>query len=126
MRRIGSFVLASATMLAGCRNSYTCPQISTATRVVVTQGSDQNRVFIDPAQLKSLIAFANARRESSKPLDTMPAPEVTAAFYNNSGFVCALGAGSNFFFVACPSWRGVRTASNSELSEFKRLIGETH
>ncbi|HEY5056960.1 MAG TPA: hypothetical protein VII58_12425 [Acidobacteriaceae bacterium] len=84
----------------------------------------QDHVFIDPAKIRPLIAFANARRESSQPVDTLPAPQISADFYNNSEFVCSVGAGSNFFFIACPNWRGTRSASSTELSEFKHLIGE--
>ena len=53
----------------------------------------------------------------------MPAPQITATFYNGTDFVGAIGAGSNFFFVSCPSWKGVREATAAEIGDFERLIG---
>jgi hypothetical protein len=53
----------------------------------------------------------------------MPAPEITAVFYNGADFVGAIGAGSNFFFVSCSNRKGVRGASAAEIVEFKGLIG---
>jgi hypothetical protein len=53
----------------------------------------------------------------------MPGPQTTATFYNGTDFVGAIGVGSNFFFVSCPSSKGVRRATAAEISDFKRLIG---
>jgi hypothetical protein len=53
----------------------------------------------------------------------MPAPSVTAVFYNKADFVGAIGSGTNFFFVSCPSWKGIRNATDAEIADFKRLIG---
>jgi hypothetical protein len=52
----------------------------------------------------------------------MPAPQVTAGFYNGTDFVGVIGAGSNFFFVSCPNWKGVRKATAAEIGDFERLI----
>jgi len=108
--------------------SGTCVPISGATRVVVQSSSQgtprSDYVITDPVRVRDLIAFANARREVSKPsLSTMPAPQITAAFYNGTDFVGAIGARSNFFFVSCPNWKGVREATAAEIGDFKRLIG---
>jgi hypothetical protein len=53
----------------------------------------------------------------------MPAPEITAVFYNGTDSVGAIGAGSNFFFVSCQNWKGVRGATAAEIAEFRGLIG---
>jgi hypothetical protein len=53
----------------------------------------------------------------------MPAPQITAEFYNGIDFVGAIGAGPNFFFVSCVKWQGVREATGAEIGDFKRLIG---
>jgi hypothetical protein len=123
------FALAFTTVLTGCRwleRSQTCPPIGAVTRMVVTQGTSQDHVFTEPERLRPLIAFANARRKSSQPWDTMPAPQITAMLYDNADYVCPIGAGSNFLFVSCPGWRGIRTATDAELQEFKYLVGEAN
>jgi hypothetical protein len=80
-------------------------------------------VITDPERIHQLLVFANARRESFQPsLYTMPAPQQTAVFYNKSDFAGAIGAGPNFFFVSCSAWKGLRTADDAEIGEFKRLI----
>jgi len=127
MRRIGIFALTSIVLLGGCHwldNKHACPPIGNVTRVIITRGMSQDHIFIDPAKVRPLIAFANARRESSKPWDTIPAPQITASFYNDETYVCAIAAGPNFFFVSCPEWKGLRRASGAELDQFKTLTGE--
>jgi len=118
-------------VMGACRStdhSGTCTPISGATRVVVhswSQGTlTLDYVITDAGRVHDLIAFTNARREVFKPsLYTMPAPETTATFYNGADFVGAIGAGSNFFFVSCPGWKGVRNATTAEIADFERLIG---
>jgi len=101
-------------------HSGTCVPITGATRVVIQPGN----VITDPVRVRDLIAFANARLKVSQPsLSTMPAPQVTAAFYNGTDFVGAIGSGSNFFFVSCSNWKGVREATAVEIGDFERLIG---
>ena len=132
MHRLRLFTLACSMIVMGAchstEHSGTCTPISGATRVVVqswSQGTPPpDYVITDAGRVHDLIAFANSRREVSKPsLYTMPAPQITATFYNGTDFVGAIGAGSNFFFVSCPNWKGVREATAAEIGDFKRLIG---
>src|SRR5579872_2518086 len=132
MHRLSLFTLACSMIVMGAchstEHSGTCTPISGATRVVVqswAQGTPpRDYVVTDAGRVHDLIAFANSRREVFKPsLYTMPAPQITATFYNGTDFVGAIGAGSNFFFVSCPSWKGVRKATPAEIGNFKRLIG---
>lgn len=114
-------------MLASCHlteRTETCPPIDRATRVeVFSEGITPDRVITDQERIRQLIAFANARREVSRPsLYTMPAPQVSAIFYNGSDFVASIGAGRDFFFVSCSNWKGIRHATDAELAAFKRLI----
>jgi hypothetical protein len=133
VRRIYFLALGVAAVLGGCHSaqqSGTCVPIGIATRVVLhgsvqgTPGSD--RVVTDPEQIRQLTAFANARRGCSQPWDTMPAPQVTAIFYDKADFLGSIGAGPNFFFVSCPNWKGLRNASGAEVREFDRLIGDVN
>jgi hypothetical protein len=134
MHRLRLFAIACCTIVLGAchstERSGTCVPISGATRAVVQSSSQRSPrsdyVIIDPVRVRDLIAFANARREVSRPsLSTMPAPEITAVFYNGTDSVGAIGAGSNFFFVSCQNWKGVREATAAEIAEFRRLIGRT-
>ena len=52
----------------------------------------------------------------------MPAPPLTAAFYDQADFVGAMGAGPNFFFISCSQWKGVRGATEQEIGDFKSLV----
>ena len=123
VRRIYILAIAAVTVLSGCRlleQSGKCAPIGVATRVLV---SSQGTVITDPERIRELIAFANARRKCSQPMTyTMPAPQVTAVFYDKADFLGAIGAGSNFFFVSCQNWRGIRNATDAELKDFKRLV----
>jgi hypothetical protein len=56
----------------------------------------------------------------------MPAPLITAAFYDKADFLGSIGAGPNFFFVSCPNWKGIRNATDGEVRDFKRLIGDVN
>lgn len=53
---------------------------------------------------------------------TMPAPQLTAAFYDRADFVGVFGAGPNFFFISCSQWKGVRDATEQEIGDFKSLV----
>jgi hypothetical protein len=123
-RLAGIFGLSLVWTLNACHleHTQTCPTIG----VVISTENRTLRSFTDAKQVSRFVAFANARRESSKPWYDMPAPQASVSFYYNSQFVCELGSGSYFFSVACPNWSGVRSASDAELSEFKHLIGESH
>jgi hypothetical protein len=119
-------------MAAGCypaERQGTCAPIGNVTSVVVQADSQRaipasNYVITDPARIQRLIAFANARQEVLQPsLSTMPAPSVTAVFYDKADFVGAIGSGTNFLFVSCPRWKGTRNASDAEIAAFKQLIG---
>jgi hypothetical protein len=132
MHKLSLFTLACFMIVMGAchsnEQSGTCTPISGATRVVVhswSQGTPPvDYLITDPTRVHDLTVFANARREVSRPsLSTMPAPQITAALYNGTDFAGAIGAGSNFFFVSCPSWKGVREATAAEIGDFKRLIG---
>jgi len=130
MRAIYFPILASMVMLAGCglaEHSETCAPIVGATRVVVTielaGAQSSEHVITDPQRIRQLMEFANMRRRVSRPsLYTMPAPHENAVFYDKGDFVASIGAGTDFFFVSCAHWKGVRSASDAELREFKRLI----
>jgi hypothetical protein len=132
VRRLNLFVLSLVIMSCGCSPAErpgTCAPISNVTRVVV-QGDFQGTipapeyVITDPRRIHQLIAFANARRQVSQPsLYTMPAPRVTAIFYDKADFVSAIGSGTDFFFVNCSTWKGVQRATDAEIEDFKRLIG---
>lgn len=131
MRSIG-FVLLVAGIMGACRpraRSEICPPISDATRVVVSQqnpGSYSEYAITDSARIRQLIAFANARRTVFRPsLSTMPAPKLTASFYDNDRFVGTIGAGPGFFFVSCPNSKGIRNAAATEMKEFSRLLAST-
>jgi hypothetical protein len=66
-----------------------------------------------------------ARRDVFQPqLYTIPTPRITATFYENAEFVGSIGEGPNFYFVSCPHWNGIRKASESEVSQFRRLVGD--
>lgn len=54
---------------------------------------------------------------------TMPAPQTNVIFYQDSTYLGALGAGSNFFFVGCSREGVLRAASTDELSAFAGLVG---
>jgi len=132
VRKVYPLTLAFASVLGGCHSaerSGTCVPIGGVTRVVVQVSSQgtiptSDYVITDPERIHQLIAFANARREGSQPsLYTMPAPQLTAAFYDKADFLGAIGAGSNFFFVSCLNWKGSRNATDTEIGDFKRLIG---
>jgi hypothetical protein len=131
VRKLCLFTLACAAVLSGCHSaqrSGKCVPIGAATRVVVrvshqgdTPASDIT--ITDPERIRQLTAFANARREGSQPsLYTMPAPQISAAFYDKDDFLGSIGAGANFFFASCPTWKGIRNATEAELTDFKRLI----
>jgi hypothetical protein len=135
MRKIYFLVLAIVIMaVLGVLGGYyfgersgTCIPIGYATRVVISSQHQTvpDRVIIDPERIRHLTAFANARRKCSQPTTyTMPAPQTTATFYDKERFVAAIGSGPNFFFIACPNWRGIRKAADPELKDFKRLIGD--
>ncbi|MGD1097159.1 MAG: hypothetical protein ABSB35_34875 [Bryobacteraceae bacterium] len=136
MRRIHVSALAVAAVLAGCHSSErsgACVPIGAATRVVVhvslPRGTEilSDRIVTDPERIRELTGFANARREASRPqLYTMPAPQMTAAFYDKADFLGSIGTGPNFFFVSCPNWNGVRRATDAEVRDFERLIGDAN
>lgn len=132
MHKLSLLTLAGfMIVMGGCHpteHSGTCAPIGGATRIVVhswSQGTPRvDYVITDPGRVHDLIAFANARRGASRPsLYTMPAPVTDAAFYDGTIFVGTIGAGSNFFFVSCQNWKGVREASAAEIGDFKRLVG---
>jgi len=133
VRTVYFFALAYAAVLGGCHlteRSATCAPISGATRVVVQVSSHgtirPDYAITDPDRIHQLIVFANARREASQPaLYTMPAPQVTAVFYDKADFLGAIGTGPNFLFVSCPNWKGTRSATDADVGEFKRLIGSS-
>jgi hypothetical protein len=116
--------LALFVLLAGCHaNSIDCGQITQSNRIVIHESGASDHEITNSAQIASLQSFANARRECSTPIDTMPASKMTASFYRDSKFLGALGEGSNFFVVACSKGRGVRPATSSELAGFSKLLG---
>lgn len=134
VRTIHIFALAAVTLLSGCHlleQSGKCAPIGVVTRVIVssqgTEPATDRTVITDPERIRELAAFANARRKCSQPMTyTMPAPQVTAVFYDKADFLGAIGAGSNFFFVSCQNWRGIRNATDAELKDFKRLISNVN
>ena len=124
--------VAFSVALIGCHPGErlgTCAPVQGATRVVIHVAQDGNaqrtdRIVTDPEQIRQLIVFANARRDVFQPqLYTMPAPRITATFYENAECVGSVGEGPNFFFVSCPHWNGIRKASESEVIQFRRLVG---
>ena len=56
-------------------------------------------------------------------LCTVPAPTKTDTFYKGDKFVCSLGEGTNFSFVACHGWKGIRHGKLAEIQGFDKLIG---
>jgi hypothetical protein len=125
--RIAALMMLGALGVCRMEHSQLCPAIGAVTRVVILDEEGRTiRTFTEAEQIARLTTFANARRKSTKPWYDMPAPQISASFYNNSQFLCDLGSGSNFFSVACPNWSGIRPASGVELSEFKHLIGDRH
>jgi hypothetical protein len=132
VRKFKLFILACVMVMGGCHSterSGACAPVSTVTRVIVRIASHEGvpnseYVITDPERVRQLIAFANERRRVSQPsLYTMPAPVLTAAFYDQADFLGAIGAGPNFFFVSCSEWRGVRgDATEDEIGDFKRRI----
>jgi len=130
LRKIYLCTIAIAIALSGCRSlerSRTCAPIDHATRIIVSrslQGKPtQDLVIIDPQRIHELTAFANARRKAHQPWDTMPAPNVTASFYDSENFLGSIGVGPNFFLVTCPRWRGIREGTKTEIGDFERLVG---
>jgi hypothetical protein len=125
-------ILASLGILGGYyfgERRGICAPIGLATRVVVYSQNKTapDRVITDPERIRQLTTFANARRKCWQPTTyTMPAPQITAAFYNKDAFLSEIGAGSNFFSVACPLWHGIRNATDPELKDFKWLIADIH
>jgi hypothetical protein len=109
----------------------TCSPIEKATRVEVHAWSlkeDQRTTYVikDAQRIQRLIAFANARRDAFRlALYTMPAPPLTVGFYDGASFVGAFDPGTNYFFVSCANWKGIRNASSAELAEFQQLIAPT-
>jgi hypothetical protein len=106
----------------------TCSPIEKATRVEVHSWSlkaDQRTTYVitDVQRIQRLIAFANARRDAfRRALYTMPASPLTVDFCDGANFVGAFDPGTNYFFVSCANWKGIRNASSVELAEFQRLI----
>jgi hypothetical protein len=132
VRALNHFVLAFVAVAGGCHPvdpTVTCAPIRNVTRVEIRFDSlgkmpPSSYAITDPGQIHQVIAFANERREVSRPsLITMPAPSVTAVFSDKADFVAAIGSGSDFFFVSCSNGKGVRSATDAEIMEFKRLIG---
>jgi hypothetical protein len=123
--RLRHRALVLLLVVAGCRDTpIDCGPIETSNRVTIhAEGRYADREVTAPGQIASLLAFANARRDCSRPTTyTMPAPRTSVAFYWDSTYLGGLGAGSNFFFVACPKGNGLRHASSDELSAFAKLI----
>jgi hypothetical protein len=126
MRAIYFAIVASTMLLAGCglaEHSETCAPIVGSTRVVVTNelagAQSSEHVITDSQRIPQLMEFADIRRKVSRPLYTMPAPQENAMFYDKDDFVASIGAGTDFLFVSCANWKGVRSASDAELREFK-------
>lgn len=114
-------------VLTGCHvadRSGTCAPIQGASRIVMHTGQGEpDRVVTDPERILQLASFANTRREVSQPrFYTIPAPTKTVTFYKGNEFVGSIGEGANFFFMACPGWRGIRNAKPPEIQEFDRLV----
>jgi hypothetical protein len=124
MLRTLCLILALLLAVEGCSTSIGCGPIEASNRVTIhADGHLPDREVTAPGQIATLVAFANARRDCSKPNTyTMPAPRTTVTFYRDSTFLGGLGAGSNFFSVACPKGNGLRPASGDELSAFAQLI----
>ena len=131
MSKLALFVVCSLTVTIGCHSgdhSGACAPIGKVTRVEVRisphgTASPSDYSIDNTERIHHLIEFANARREVFQPsLYTMPAPEVTAGFYDQRNFVGAIGAGSNFLFVSCASWKGIRNSTDTEVGEFKKLV----
>jgi len=126
-----AFALACAALMSSClpkNRAGTCNAIDSATRVVVHVSSHGTEpapdyVITDQERIRQLIAFTNARRDVFQPAWTpIPAPTVDAVLYNKDEFVGAIGVGSDFFFLSCTNWKGIRNATATELDDFKRLI----
>ena len=135
VRRTYLFPLAVVILLCGCHSSGrsgSCALIERADLVVVHHHSQEyatatDRVITNPEQIRRLIAFANNRRRVSQPSTyTMADPLVTATFYEEGDFVGAIGLGSNFFFRSCMKWRGIRSATDSEIRDFKQLLEQAN
>lgn len=130
MRRFINGVLICVVLSTACHRSPaetygTCPPIARASRTQVTGLSASEYVINDANQIHKLLAFANARREVSQPsMSTMPAPNIDAVFFDENRFAGSIGAGSNFFFVSCANWKGIRAATPEELAEFQKLLIE--
>jgi hypothetical protein len=123
------FALTLGLFLVGCRSlerSQTCSAIEGVTRVTISRatpaGPVSDLVITDPERIRQLVAFANAYRDCKRPWDTMPAPRLTASFYEKENFKGAIGVGTNFFYVSCPNWKGIRTATAAEIEDFNKLI----
>ena len=126
MSKLGLLTLIFCVFLpSGCRSrdrSKLCAPIGCASRVVVRLAHDttsSNPVITDPSHVQALAALADARRERSQPsLYTMPAPEISAAFYDGDKFLGVIGEGPNFLFVSCGDWKGIREATPAEIETF--------
>jgi hypothetical protein len=56
----------------------------------------------------------------------MPAGRTSVTFYRGATAASAIGAGSNFFVVGCLHSRGLRQATEQELSAFAALTSVPH
>ena len=128
VRAVICFVLTLGIFLVGCRSierSQTCPPIEGVTRITLSgstpTGPIPDRVITAPERIRQIVAFANARRDCKQPLDTMPAPRLTASFYEKEKLRGSFGVGSNFFFVSCSNWRGIRRVTATEIEDFNKL-----
>jgi hypothetical protein len=125
------WISALVLVLTACDRSVHCPPIDGATRVVIevwsSAGTPRDVQVTDSERIRHLMDFANERRNCSTPTTyTMPAPRTNVTFYRSSTAEGSIGAGANFFLVGCGNLRGLRHATEEELSAFGALTSVPH
>lgn len=117
--------------LAACNRTQpnvACPALNAVTLVQVSQqqaGAARRFAVDNKYQVQELVDFANGRRAGfSARRKGVPAPSVSATFFDGSQALLTFGAGENFFSLACSGYAGVQEANRVQVAEFQRLLNQ--
>jgi hypothetical protein len=123
-------VLLIAFLAACNRNqpNVACPPLNAVTLVQVSQphaGASRRFAVENKYQVQELVDFANGRRAGfSARRQGVPAPSVSATFFNGAQPLLTFGAGENFFSLTCPGYAGVQEANRVQVAEFQRMLNQ--
>jgi hypothetical protein len=130
MRPTARFIaLISIAACSASEHRPDFPVLSSVQRVVVVVGDrDTLPVITARDRIAELVSFVNDRRGGwEAPPAGVPVPRIRAAFYRDTTAQSAMryfGAGPGFFESSSqPENVASRTATDSEITEFLRLVG---